>query len=78
MSHIGFLQVAAIFQDHPDLLDEFTHFLPDASAAASTHFVSARNSMLRDRSSAMPTIRQLHVEKVYLQFLCPSLLLRHT
>ncbi|XP_040873808.1 paired amphipathic helix protein Sin3-like 4 [Glycine max] len=56
-------EVAAIFQDHPDLLDEFTHFLPDASAAASTHYASARNSMLRDRSSAMPTIRQLHVEK---------------
>ncbi|KAL2349345.1 hypothetical protein Fmac_003345 [Flemingia macrophylla] len=56
-------EVAAIFQDHPDLLDEFTHFLPDASAAASTHYVSARNSMLRDRGSAMPTVRQMHVEK---------------
>ncbi|KAK7407307.1 hypothetical protein VNO78_09111 [Psophocarpus tetragonolobus] len=55
-------EVAAIFQDHPDLLDEFTHFLPDASAAASTYYVSARNSMLRDRSSAIP-VRQMHVEK---------------
>ncbi|KAK7307170.1 hypothetical protein VNO77_39994 [Canavalia gladiata] len=56
-------EVAAIFQDHPDLLDEFTHFLPDTSAAAPTHYASARNSMLRDRSSAMPTVRQMHVEK---------------
>ncbi|XP_014501051.1 paired amphipathic helix protein Sin3-like 4 isoform X2 [Vigna radiata var. radiata] len=55
-------EVAAIFQDHPDLLDEFTHFLPDASAAASTHYASARNSLLRDRSS-MPTVRPMHVEK---------------
>ncbi|MED6106260.1 hypothetical protein PIB30_003219 [Stylosanthes scabra] len=56
-------EVAALFQDHPDLLDEFTHFLPDTSAAASTHYISARNSMLRDRSSPMPTMRQMHVEK---------------
>ncbi|KAL1355186.1 paired amphipathic helix protein Sin3-like 4 isoform X1 [Arachis hypogaea] len=56
-------EVAALFQEHPDLLDEFTHFLPDTSSAASAHYISARNSMLRDRSSAMPTVRQMHVEK---------------
>ncbi|KAF7809233.1 paired amphipathic helix protein Sin3-like 4 isoform X1 [Senna tora] len=57
-------EVASLFHDHPDLLDEFTHFLPDNSATASTHNgPSARNSMLRDRSSAMPTVRQMHVEK---------------
>ncbi|XP_019445511.1 PREDICTED: paired amphipathic helix protein Sin3-like 4 isoform X1 [Lupinus angustifolius] len=51
-------EVAALFQGHHDLLDEFTHFLPDTSTA-----VSARNSMVRDRSSAMPTVRQMHVDK---------------
>ncbi|KAJ7943566.1 Paired amphipathic helix protein Sin3-like [Quillaja saponaria] len=57
-------EVAALFQDHADLLVEFTHFLPDASAAASTHYApSIRNSILRDRSSAMPTMRQMHVDK---------------
>ncbi|GMY26135.1 paired amphipathic helix protein Sin3-like 4 isoform X1 [Fagus crenata] len=57
-------EVAALFQDHNDLLDEFTHFLPDSSATASTHFAqSGRNSMLRDRSSAMPIMRQMHVDK---------------
>ncbi|KAK7252329.1 hypothetical protein RIF29_36192 [Crotalaria pallida] len=56
-------EVAALFQDHHDLLDEFTHFLPDTSAAPSTHYASARNSILRDRSSAMPTVRQMHVDK---------------
>ncbi|KAK7317565.1 hypothetical protein RJT34_01912 [Clitoria ternatea] len=56
-------EVAALFQDHADLLEEFTHFLPDTSGAASTHFPSARNSLLRDRSSAMPTARQMHVDK---------------
>lgn len=57
-------EVAALFQDHPDLLEEFTHFLPDSSGAASIHYVpSGRNSILRDRSSAMPTARQVHVDK---------------
>nr|KYP33215.1 Paired amphipathic helix protein Sin3 [Cajanus cajan] len=59
-------EVASLFQDHADLLEEFTHFLPDTSGTASTHYASARNSLLRDRSSAMPTVRQMHVEKVYL------------
>jgi histone deacetylase complex regulatory component SIN3 len=58
------LQVAALFRDHHDLLLEFTHFLPDSSAAASALFPSARNSAPRDRSSAMPTMRQMHVDKV--------------
>ncbi|XVE75149.1 hypothetical protein DITRI_Ditri12bG0072300 [Diplodiscus trichospermus] len=48
-------EVAALFQDHPDLLLEFTHFLPDASAAASNHYASSGGkSVPRDRSSAMP------------------------
>ncbi|XP_021604424.1 paired amphipathic helix protein Sin3-like 4 isoform X3 [Manihot esculenta] len=57
-------EVATLFQDHSDLLVEFTHFLPDSSAAASAHYApSVRNSILRDRSSAMPTMRQMHVDK---------------
>ncbi|KAF5443219.1 hypothetical protein F2P56_035794 [Juglans regia] len=57
-------EVAALFQDHEDLLVEFTHFLPDTSATAPTHYAqSGRNSMLRDRSSAMPIMRQMHVDK---------------
>ncbi|AES59652.2 putative transcription regulator Others family [Medicago truncatula] len=51
-------EVAALYQNHPD--------------AASTH-AFARNSMFRDRSSAMPTLRRVQVEKVCLQFLCPFL-----
>ncbi|XP_006602356.1 paired amphipathic helix protein Sin3-like 4 isoform X5 [Glycine max] len=45
-------EVAALFQDHVDLLREFTHFLPDTSG-------TANNSLLHDRT----TIRQMHVEK---------------
>ncbi|XP_057419362.1 paired amphipathic helix protein Sin3-like 4 isoform X2 [Lotus japonicus] len=56
-------EVAALFQDHADLLEEFTHFLPDTSGTASTHYASARNCLLRDRSSAMPTVRHMHVDK---------------
>ncbi|KAK7362067.1 hypothetical protein VNO77_04167 [Canavalia gladiata] len=55
-------EVATLFQDHADLLEEFTHFLPDTSGTASTQY-AARNSLLRDRSSAMPTVRQMHVDK---------------
>lgn len=60
-------QVATLFQDHPDLLVEFTHFLPDTSGTACTLYApSGRNSMLRDRSSAMATMRQIHVDKVFM------------
>ncbi|KAG6713221.1 hypothetical protein I3842_05G141700 [Carya illinoinensis] len=57
-------EVAALFQDHEDLLDEFTHFLPDTSATAPTPYAqSGRNSMLRDRTSAIPIMRPMHVDK---------------
>lgn len=62
-------QVAALFQDHQDLLDEFTHFLPDNSGTASAQYPqSGRNPLLRDRSSAMPIMRQMHVDKVCVVF----------
>nr|XP_011463409.1 PREDICTED: paired amphipathic helix protein Sin3-like 4 isoform X2 [Fragaria vesca subsp. vesca] len=57
-------EVSALFQDHPDLLGEFTHFLPDTTGTASIQVApSQRNSMLRDRSSAMPPMRQMLVDK---------------
>ncbi|GLU03025.1 hypothetical protein SLE2022_202450 [Rubroshorea leprosula] len=57
-------EVATLFQDHPDLLNEFTHFLPDASATASTHYVpSGRTSILRDSGHAVPAVRSLHTDK---------------
>ncbi|TKY58570.1 Paired amphipathic helix protein Sin3 4 [Spatholobus suberectus] len=49
------MTVAALFQGHADLLEEFTHFVPDTSGTDSTHHASARISLLCDRSSAMPT-----------------------
>lgn len=69
-------QVAALFQDHPDLLEEFTHFLPDSSGTASTQYAqSGRNSTLRDRSSAMPIMRQMQVDKVCVVFFYPHVAL---
>lgn len=59
-----FSQVAALFQEHPDLLVEFTHFLPDSSATGSAHYGSGRSSMLRDRHSVMPIMRQIQVDRV--------------
>lgn len=66
VGYINF-QVAALFDEHPDLLDEFTRFLPDASAAASAHHAQyGRNSFPRfnERSSATPTFRPMHMDKV--------------
>ena len=60
-------QVATLFREHPDLLVEFTHFLPDSSAATSLlHAPSGRNSMFfrDDMSLPLPAMRHIHVEKV--------------
>ncbi|XP_010272120.1 PREDICTED: paired amphipathic helix protein Sin3-like 4 isoform X1 [Nelumbo nucifera] len=59
-------EVATLFHEHPDLLSEFTHFLPDSSATVPTqHAPSGRNSFLRrdERCTAMPAFRQIHVDK---------------
>lgn len=60
-------QVATLFDDHVDLLDEFTRFLPEAAAVSAAHNASyLRNSFQRfnERNSATPALRQMHVEKV--------------
>ncbi|XP_008787938.2 paired amphipathic helix protein Sin3-like 4 isoform X1 [Phoenix dactylifera] len=57
-------EVAALFQNHHDLLEEFTHFLPDASATvASQHGAPARPFIRPERSSVMPTMRHAHGDK---------------
>ncbi|XP_077237908.1 paired amphipathic helix protein Sin3-like 3 [Tasmannia lanceolata] len=64
-----FQEVALLFHDHDDLLEDFTHFLPDTSPTAPIHLApSGRNSsciILRreKRNSAMPPIRHLHTDK---------------
>ncbi|XP_022150309.1 paired amphipathic helix protein Sin3-like 4 isoform X2 [Momordica charantia] len=56
-------EVAALLHDHPDLLGEFVHFLPDASATTSNHHASSmRNSVLRDGNSSIPPIQQVHFD----------------
>lgn len=60
-------QVASLFDDQPDLLDEFTRFLPDSSATTSTHHGQyGRNAYPRfnERSSATPALRPMHIDKV--------------
>ncbi|XP_076936872.1 paired amphipathic helix protein Sin3-like 2 isoform X2 [Bidens hawaiensis] len=59
-------EVASLFYDHPDLLDEFTRFLPDASAAASTHhssFLRQTYNRYDERSSAMGPHRHTQIDK---------------
>ncbi|GJS76879.1 paired amphipathic helix protein Sin3-like protein 2 isoform X1 [Tanacetum coccineum] len=58
-------EVASLFDDHPDLLDEFTRFLPEASASASAYQASLRNSYQRydERSSAAVPLRPGQMDK---------------
>ncbi|XP_057774746.1 paired amphipathic helix protein Sin3-like 3 isoform X2 [Salvia miltiorrhiza] len=59
-------EVSLLFQGHPDLLVDFTHFLPDTSSAPSVHYAhSGRNHILLgdDRGSPMTLTRPTHVEK---------------
>ncbi|KAF5726781.1 paired amphipathic helix protein Sin3-like 4-like isoform X3 [Tripterygium wilfordii] len=56
-----YMEVAALFEDHTDLLTEFRHFLPDTSAAGSVNYISS--GRFRDRSSGMPAMRQMVVDK---------------
>ncbi|XP_019452911.1 PREDICTED: paired amphipathic helix protein Sin3-like 2 isoform X4 [Lupinus angustifolius] len=59
-------EVATLFKDHRDLLDEFTRFLPDTSGTHSAHHAPfGRNSMQRfnERSSSAPMMRPMQVDK---------------
>ncbi|KAL8532585.1 hypothetical protein ACS0TY_008973 [Phlomoides rotata] len=59
-------EVSILFQDHADLLVEFTHFLPDASSAGSVHFTQPRKNHTihqNGRGSPMTMARPTHVEK---------------
>uniref|UniRef100_A0A0D9UVW5 Histone deacetylase interacting domain-containing protein n=1 Tax=Leersia perrieri TaxID=77586 RepID=A0A0D9UVW5_9ORYZ len=58
-------EVAVLFAEHKDLLQEFQHFLPDTSVAPPA-VASSRGPLVRrdDRTSLMPpTSRNLHNEK---------------
>ncbi|XP_074274489.1 paired amphipathic helix protein Sin3-like 3 isoform X2 [Silene latifolia] len=62
-------EVALLFREHRDLLEEFAHFLPDTSATAPVqHTPSLRNSLSRDRNSAMPTTRPMHIDRKEREF----------
>uniref|UniRef100_A0A7N0V4M3 Histone deacetylase interacting domain-containing protein n=1 Tax=Kalanchoe fedtschenkoi TaxID=63787 RepID=A0A7N0V4M3_KALFE len=59
-------EVAALFDDHPDLLDEFTRFLPDNSAAPSMHqapFSRSSFQLYDERSSPMSTFKKFPADK---------------
>ncbi|XP_058068336.1 paired amphipathic helix protein Sin3-like 4 [Magnolia sinica] len=65
------IKVALLFREHHDLLEEFTHFLPDATGMAHLpHALPTRNSsgnFLRsadERSLVMPMVPQVHGEKL--------------
>lgn len=62
--HEVYQEVAVLFESHHDLLEEFTHFLPDTSATTAQHVLSGKSFPRRDdRSSPIPTMRHPHMEK---------------
>lgn len=53
-----------LFHSHQDLLDEFTHFLPDQTATG-PHSAAGRGFLRRDeKSSGVVTARHIQVDKV--------------
>ncbi|XVE83876.1 hypothetical protein DITRI_Ditri16bG0123300 [Diplodiscus trichospermus] len=58
-------EVASLFENHPDLLEEFTRFLPDSSATPFAQVSYGRNSTQRynERSSATTTLRHIQMDK---------------
>jgi len=61
------MQVSQLFEEHPDLLEEFTRFLPDNSSAAPGHHPQHSRSDFshhQEKSSIVPPSRQMHADKV--------------
>ncbi|CAN1322237.1 Paired amphipathic helix protein Sin3-like 2, partial [Linum perenne] len=59
-------EVAVLFKDHPDLLDEFTRFLPDNSGtAASQHAAYGQDTNQRSaqHTPTTATLRPIHTDK---------------
>ncbi|XP_010692047.2 paired amphipathic helix protein Sin3-like 2 isoform X2 [Beta vulgaris subsp. vulgaris] len=58
-------EVSQLFEDQPDLLEEFTRFLPDNSSSAPFHDSQHGRILPRffDRNSAVPASRQMHLDK---------------
>ncbi|KAG8501559.1 hypothetical protein CXB51_003864 [Gossypium anomalum] len=59
-------EVASLFDDHPDLLDEFTRFLPDSAAAPLTQqgpYGRTSTQRYNEQSSATPTLRHIQMDK---------------
>ncbi|KAF5739647.1 paired amphipathic helix protein Sin3-like 2 isoform X1 [Tripterygium wilfordii] len=58
-------EVAALFEDHPDFLEEFRRFLPDSSVTHVSQIPYGRSSIqhYNDRNFATPSLRHLHMDK---------------
>ncbi|XP_038715705.1 paired amphipathic helix protein Sin3-like 2 isoform X2 [Tripterygium wilfordii] len=61
-----YIEVAALFEDHPDLLEEFRRFLPDSSATHMSHIPYVRSSIQRynEPSFATPSLHHVHMDKL--------------
>ncbi|XP_019170871.1 PREDICTED: paired amphipathic helix protein Sin3-like 3 isoform X2 [Ipomoea nil] len=58
-------KVASLLHEHPDLLEEFTRFLPDTSATTRAHYQSNRTHILQydDKSTPMIKGRPINTDK---------------
>lgn len=73
------MQVSQLFEDQPDLLEEFTRFLPDNSSSAPFHDSQHGRILPRffDRNSAVPASRQMHLDKVLSVNFCSIIVHEH-
>ncbi|KAI4321360.1 hypothetical protein MLD38_034752 [Melastoma candidum] len=59
-------EVAGLFEDHSDLLEEFTRFLPDNSTTTfQQSFPHVRSSLQNnnERNGSIPSLRQFHLDR---------------
>ncbi|CAL8471863.1 g11405 [Coccomyxa elongata] len=56
-------EVALLFRQHHDLLEEFTYFLPDAQAPAQAHKRNLQRGYGRGMNQEMGIVRQMHKRK---------------
>ncbi|KAH0855338.1 hypothetical protein HID58_013760 [Brassica napus] len=64
ISFVNKIKVSALFEDHLDLLEEFTRFLPESLAAHSAaQLIRSQAQRYHDRGSGPPLVRRMLMEK---------------
>ncbi|XP_044447569.1 paired amphipathic helix protein Sin3-like 4 isoform X1 [Triticum aestivum] len=63
LTRMGLIQVATLFHDHPDLLEEFKHFLPDTSNAPQV-LAAPKAVSAKQETAAVPSASARNVQSI--------------